>query len=202
MPHPYPGQQWKHGWKPLTPGAVKSKNHGKKPAPGSKLAKGTSDSKSPRDSSPTDSQTTSQRMDDAIRARAGRSNGASGSSSLPSPGSRTNGSNRGRSGPSGGSIARDALTRKNGSERSARMDEREAAANRNATPLRKEALEREASNPYGKGTIARDPDNIKIGQTVWAGNKWVKARTAQEAKDLSRLAKRHLDDLHSQPRYR
>lgn len=35
MPQPYPGQQWKHGWIPMTGGAAKSKNHGRKPKPGS-----------------------------------------------------------------------------------------------------------------------------------------------------------------------
>lgn len=39
MPQPYPGQQWTHGWKPLTPGAAKSKNHGRKPGAGSLLAR-------------------------------------------------------------------------------------------------------------------------------------------------------------------
>lgn len=29
MPQPYPGQQWKHGWIPMTGAAVKSKNHGR-----------------------------------------------------------------------------------------------------------------------------------------------------------------------------
>jgi hypothetical protein len=29
MPHPYPGQEWKHGWIPLTPGAAREKNHGR-----------------------------------------------------------------------------------------------------------------------------------------------------------------------------
>lgn len=32
-------QQWKHGWIPLTPGAVRAKNHGKAPGKGSKLGK-------------------------------------------------------------------------------------------------------------------------------------------------------------------
>jgi hypothetical protein len=31
VPAPYPGQQWKHGWIPLTGAAAKSKNHGRKP---------------------------------------------------------------------------------------------------------------------------------------------------------------------------
>lgn len=31
MPQPYPGQDWKHGWVPITAGAARSKNHGKKP---------------------------------------------------------------------------------------------------------------------------------------------------------------------------
>lgn len=34
-----PGQQWTHGWVPLTPTAAKSKNHGKKPPPNSAIAK-------------------------------------------------------------------------------------------------------------------------------------------------------------------
>lgn len=33
------GHQWKHGWIPLTPSAVASKNHGRKPGSGSKLGK-------------------------------------------------------------------------------------------------------------------------------------------------------------------
>lgn len=36
MPHPYPGQEWKHGWVPLTPAAVLEKNHGRKPGKGGK----------------------------------------------------------------------------------------------------------------------------------------------------------------------
>lgn len=39
MPQPYPGQQWKHGWVPLTPGAARSKNHGKKPGASSALSR-------------------------------------------------------------------------------------------------------------------------------------------------------------------
>lgn len=31
MPHPHPGQEWKHGWVPVTTAAAASKNHGKKP---------------------------------------------------------------------------------------------------------------------------------------------------------------------------
>src|SRR5690242_16120877 len=34
-----PGQQWTHGWVPLTPTAAISKNHGKKPPPNSAIAK-------------------------------------------------------------------------------------------------------------------------------------------------------------------
>ncbi len=33
-----PGQQWRHGWIPLTGAAAKSKNHGRKPKPQSKVA--------------------------------------------------------------------------------------------------------------------------------------------------------------------
>ncbi|MEO3856221.1 KOW motif domain-containing protein [Acrocarpospora sp. B8E8] len=36
MPQPYPGQQWEHGWKPLTPGALKDKNHGRLPKGGNR----------------------------------------------------------------------------------------------------------------------------------------------------------------------
>src|SRR5690606_37282554 len=39
LPQPYPGQQWKHGWVPLTPGAARSKNHGKKPGASSALSR-------------------------------------------------------------------------------------------------------------------------------------------------------------------
>ena len=39
MPQPYPGQQWKHGWVPLTAGAARSKNHGRKPGAGSALSR-------------------------------------------------------------------------------------------------------------------------------------------------------------------
>lgn len=151
MPHPYPGQEWKHGWKPVTPSAAKSKNHGRAPTPGSKgskLAKSTSGSK---DSSPTDSRTTSQRMDDAIRAKTGRG----------------------------------------------RSDSTPARPASSDTPLRKEALDREASNPFGKSTIARDPDDVKVGQSVWAGNRWVKVKTEAEGKELSRFAGRHLSELGS-----
>jgi hypothetical protein len=39
LPQPYPGQQWKHGWVPLTAGAARSKNHGRKPGAGSALSR-------------------------------------------------------------------------------------------------------------------------------------------------------------------
>jgi hypothetical protein len=39
VPQPYPGQKWKHGWIPLTPGAAREKNHGKKPGGGSLIAR-------------------------------------------------------------------------------------------------------------------------------------------------------------------
>ena len=55
-------QQWKHGWIPLTAGAVREKNHGKTPGPGSKLGK----SQAARNKG------TSQAMDAEIR-RAARS---------------------------------------------------------------------------------------------------------------------------------
>ncbi|MEO3856213.1 ADP-ribosyltransferase [Acrocarpospora sp. B8E8] len=35
---PYPGQDWRHGWEPVTAGAHVSKNHGRKPAPGTEAA--------------------------------------------------------------------------------------------------------------------------------------------------------------------
>lgn len=38
MPQPHPGQDWRHGWIPVTPTAAKSKNHGRKPGGGSKIA--------------------------------------------------------------------------------------------------------------------------------------------------------------------
>lgn len=44
MPHPYPGQEWKHGWKPISPAAKVSKNHGRKPGAGSLLSKVLGDS--------------------------------------------------------------------------------------------------------------------------------------------------------------
>lgn len=39
MPHPYPGQDWKHGWIPLNPGATREKNHGRSSKPGGAAAK-------------------------------------------------------------------------------------------------------------------------------------------------------------------
>lgn len=39
MPQPYPGQDWKHGWVPVTATAARSKNHGRKPGAGSALAR-------------------------------------------------------------------------------------------------------------------------------------------------------------------
>lgn len=42
MPQPYPGQHWKHGWKPLTPAAEASKAK-KGPPPPPKLAKAAAD---------------------------------------------------------------------------------------------------------------------------------------------------------------
>lgn len=38
MPHPYPGQEWKHGWVPLSPSAAREKNHGRAVKPGSAAA--------------------------------------------------------------------------------------------------------------------------------------------------------------------
>ena len=54
MPHPYPGQEWKHGWVPLSPGATLEKNHGRKPAgkSGAGSPAGKSPSSSPRAASP------------------------------------------------------------------------------------------------------------------------------------------------------
>lgn len=34
MPHPYAGQEWRHGWIPISPAAKVSKNHGRKPSKG------------------------------------------------------------------------------------------------------------------------------------------------------------------------
>lgn len=220
MPHPYPGQEWKHGWKPVTPSAVKSKNHGRAPTPGSKgskLAKsasGPKNSEGSKDSSPTDSRTTSQRMDDAIRAKTGRGRPASSSKDAPL---RKEALDREASNPFGrDSIARNpddvkvgqsvwagnrwvkvkteaegrALSKFAGRHLS-EMGSKEAPGPR----LRDEAQEREAKNPFGKNTIARDSGNIKVGQSVWAGNKWVKVKTEADAKALSRYAHRHLTDL-------
>lgn len=39
MPQPHSGQQWTHGWVPVTATAAKSKNHGRKPGAGSLLAR-------------------------------------------------------------------------------------------------------------------------------------------------------------------
>lgn len=39
MPQPHPGQEWKHGWIPLTSGAARSKNHGRKPGGGSLISR-------------------------------------------------------------------------------------------------------------------------------------------------------------------
>lgn len=39
MPAPYSGQQWQHGWVPVSDSAATSKNHGRKPAAGSLLAR-------------------------------------------------------------------------------------------------------------------------------------------------------------------
>ena len=39
MPQPHPGQEWKHGWIPLTAGAARSKNHGRKPGGGSLISR-------------------------------------------------------------------------------------------------------------------------------------------------------------------
>ncbi|HEX6990372.1 MAG TPA: hypothetical protein VF151_00740, partial [Gemmatimonadales bacterium] len=70
MPHPYPGQQWKHGWIPLTPGAIHSKNHGRKPGPKSKLGRQLARlSSSSRDRGSAASSPSAQ-MDAAIRAKA------------------------------------------------------------------------------------------------------------------------------------
>lgn len=39
MPHPYPGQEWRHGWIPVTPQAAKSKNHGRRPGRNSAISR-------------------------------------------------------------------------------------------------------------------------------------------------------------------
>lgn len=39
MPQPHPGQEWKHGWIPITPAAAASKNHGKKPGANSLISR-------------------------------------------------------------------------------------------------------------------------------------------------------------------
>lgn len=39
MPQPYPGQEWKHGWVPLTASAARSKNHGRRPGGGSLISR-------------------------------------------------------------------------------------------------------------------------------------------------------------------
>lgn len=39
MSRPHPGQQWKHGWIPLTPAAAIQKNHGRKPGSSSHLVR-------------------------------------------------------------------------------------------------------------------------------------------------------------------
>lgn len=43
MPQPHPGQEWKHGWIPLTAAAVRSKNHGRSPGAGSLLSRMTAE---------------------------------------------------------------------------------------------------------------------------------------------------------------
>lgn len=69
MPQPYPGQQWKHGWIPLTPGAIRSKNHGRQPGLKSKLGRRLARlSSSSRDRGSGGSP--SRQMDAAIRNRA------------------------------------------------------------------------------------------------------------------------------------
>ncbi len=219
MPQPYPGQQWKHGWKPLTPGAVKEKNHGRAPAPGSKLAKSVSASKGSSQKTEIKTPTPSERMDAAIRAKAGRGNNDSApprSSADDSP-LRKEALDREASNPFGrDTIARDPGNVKPGQSvwagnrwvkvkddaegralsnyvkrHNGDLKSKEAAGPR----LSDEAQEREASNPFGKDTIARDPNDIKIGQAVWAGNRWVKVKNKDEAKALSRYAARHLSDL-------
>ncbi|HEX6990370.1 MAG TPA: hypothetical protein VF151_00730 [Gemmatimonadales bacterium] len=82
MPQPYPGQQWKHGWIPLTAAAVRQKNHGRTPGPTSKLGRrlqsisrggGTSGGRSSGTGARTGtSASPSALMDAAIRARASR----------------------------------------------------------------------------------------------------------------------------------
>lgn len=66
-------QQWKHGWIPLTPAAVRQKNHGRTPGPGNTLSKS-----SARDRS------SSQLMDGEIR-RAARSRDKTVQPGRPSP---------------------------------------------------------------------------------------------------------------------
>ena len=39
MPQPHPGQEWKHGWIPLTADAAREKNHGRKPGGGSLISR-------------------------------------------------------------------------------------------------------------------------------------------------------------------
>lgn len=55
---------WKHGWIPITPKAIRQKNHGRTPGPDSKLG---------------------QQMDNAIRAKAAQRTGRGRSTGGPSP---------------------------------------------------------------------------------------------------------------------
>lgn len=69
MPQPYAGQEWKHGWIPLTPGAARSKNHGREPRAGSILDRIAAEASA----KPGDNRAASRQADAAIRKAAGRS---------------------------------------------------------------------------------------------------------------------------------
>lgn len=56
MPQPYPGQDWKHGWVPVTPQAAVSKNHGRPVKKGGGAAR-TATKAAPKHSKPADKTT-------------------------------------------------------------------------------------------------------------------------------------------------
>lgn len=91
MPQPYPGQQWKHGWIPLTPGAIRSKNHGRTPGPKSKLGRqlanltSSSGSGSGGRSRTGTTASPSAQMDAAIRAKAAQRQARSGATNRRRP---------------------------------------------------------------------------------------------------------------------
>lgn len=133
MPQPYPGQDWKHGWIPVTAKAIRQKNHGRTPGPDSELGRQMARASGSSGGTP------SAVMDAAIRSRAARN--------------RTRTITTGTASPT--------RPARNTSPRTPEIP-----------AVRQQAERLEQRNPFGANTIARDPNNISPGQSVYMGDGW------------------------------